>query len=48
MEGLKIRHVARMGEIMNECKFLVGKLEEKRSLGKPRRRWMGNVENGSL
>jgi hypothetical protein len=32
-------HVTRMGEIRNIYKVLVGKPEEKRSFGRPRRRW---------
>jgi hypothetical protein len=36
-----------MGEMINEYKFSVGKLEEKRLFVRPRRRWVGNVENGS-
>jgi hypothetical protein len=32
MEGVKMGHVARMGEIMDQWKCLVGKPEEKRSL----------------
>jgi hypothetical protein len=36
-------HVARMGEGKVVCKFLVGKPEGKRPLGRPRRRWEDNV-----
>jgi hypothetical protein len=36
-------HVARMGEKMNVYRLLVGKLEGKRPLGRPRRRWMDNI-----
>jgi hypothetical protein len=36
-------HVARMGEKRNEYRLLVGKPEGKRLLGRPRRRWVGNV-----
>jgi hypothetical protein len=32
-------HVAHMGENRNAGRVLVGKLEGKRSLGRPRRRW---------
>jgi hypothetical protein len=32
-------HVARMGWIKNICKMLFQKPEEKRPLGRPRRRW---------
>jgi len=35
-------HVARMGEEMGVCRFLVGKPEGKRPLGRPMRRWVGN------
>jgi hypothetical protein len=37
-------HVARMGEKRNAYRTFVGKLEEKRPLGKPRRRWMGYIK----
>jgi hypothetical protein len=33
-----------MGEIRNEYKILVGKPEEKRSLGIPWRRWENNIK----
>jgi transcription termination factor 2 len=36
-------HVARMGEKRNARRLLVGKPEEKRPLGRPRRRWMDNI-----
>jgi hypothetical protein len=32
-----------MGEKRNTYRLLVGKLEEKRPLGRPRRRWVNNV-----
>jgi hypothetical protein len=32
-------HVARMGETRKAYRILVGKTEEKRPLGRPRRRW---------
>jgi hypothetical protein len=32
-----------MGEKRNACKLLVRKPEEKRPLGRPRRRWMDNI-----
>jgi hypothetical protein len=35
-------HVARMGEKRNAYRTLVGKLEGKRPLGRPRRRWVDN------
>jgi hypothetical protein len=37
-------YVARMGEKMNAYRILVGKPERKRSLGRPRRRWVDNIE----
>jgi hypothetical protein len=33
-----------MGERRGECKVLVGKLERKRPLGRPRRRWEDNIK----
>ena len=36
-------HVARMGEERGFCRALVGKLEGKRPLGRPRRRWVNNI-----
>jgi hypothetical protein len=36
-------HVARMGEKRNVYKLLVGKPEDKRPLGRPRRRWIDNI-----
>jgi hypothetical protein len=36
-------HVARMGEERGAYKFLVGKAEGKRPLGRPRRRWMDDI-----
>jgi hypothetical protein len=38
------RHVARMGEKRNVYRLLVGKPEGKRPLGRPRRRWINNIE----
>jgi len=35
--------VARMGEGRGVYRVLVGKPEEKRSLGRPRRRWENNI-----
>jgi hypothetical protein len=32
-----------MGEKRNVCRLLVGKPEEKRPLGRPRRRWVDNI-----
>ena len=37
-------HVARMGERGGVYRVLVGKPEEKRPLGKPRRRWEDNIK----
>jgi len=36
-------HVARMGEERGVYRFLVGKLEGKRPLGRPRLRWVDNI-----
>ena len=36
-------HVARMGEERGAYRVLVGKTEEKRLLGRPRRRWVDNI-----
>jgi len=36
-------HVARMGEERGVYRVLVGKLEVKRPLWKPRRRWVDNI-----
>jgi hypothetical protein len=38
------RHVARMGEMRNAYRILVGKPEGKRPLGRPGRRWMDNIK----
>jgi hypothetical protein len=40
-------YVARMGEVQSIYKILSGKLEGKRSLGRPRRRWGRKYWNGS-
>jgi transcription termination factor 2 len=37
-------HVARMRERRNAYRILVGKPEEKRALGRPRRRWVDNIK----
>jgi hypothetical protein len=37
-------HVAGMGEKRNAYRILVGKLEGKRPLGRPRRRWEDNIK----
>jgi len=36
-------HVARMSEERGMYRVLVGKLERKRSLGRPRSRWVNNI-----
>jgi len=36
-------HVARMGEERGVCRFLVGKPEGRRPMGRPRRRWVDNI-----
>jgi hypothetical protein len=36
--------VARKGEKRNAYRLLVGMLEGKRPLGRPRRRWIGNIK----
>jgi hypothetical protein len=36
-------HVARIGEMRNVCKILVGKPEGKRRFGRPSRRWEDNM-----
>jgi hypothetical protein len=38
-----VGHVARMGEKRNGYRLLVGNPEGKRSLGRPRHRWMDNI-----
>jgi hypothetical protein len=38
-------HVARMGKKRNAYRLLVGKPEEKRPLGRPRRRWVDNIRD---
>jgi len=37
-------HVARVEERRGVYRVLVGKLEEKRPLGRPRRRWENNIK----
>jgi hypothetical protein len=37
-------HVARVGKRRGVYRFLVGKHEGKRPLGRPRRRWEDNIE----
>jgi hypothetical protein len=47
IKSMRIRwagHVARMGEKMNAYRILQGKLEEKRPLQRPRRRWVDNIK----
>jgi hypothetical protein len=41
-------HVARMSEKRHVYRLLVGQPEGKRSLGRPRRRWMDNIKVGLL
>jgi hypothetical protein len=41
-----VDHVTRMGERRNVYRVLVGKPEGRRPLGRPRRRWQGNVKMG--
>jgi hypothetical protein len=41
---IKPGHVARMGEKRNAYRTLVGKPERKRPRGRPRRRWVDNIE----
>ena len=36
-------HVARMGEERGVYRVLLGKLEGRRQLGRPRRRWVDNI-----
>jgi hypothetical protein len=38
-----VRHVARRGGKRNAYRLLVGKPEGKRSLGRPRRKWVDNI-----
>jgi hypothetical protein len=38
------RHVAPMGEKRNVYRLLVGESKGKRPLGRPRRRWMNNIQ----
>jgi hypothetical protein len=37
-------HIARRGEKRNAYRILVGKLEGKKPLGRPRRRWVENIK----
>jgi hypothetical protein len=37
------KHVARMGEKRNAYMILMGKLEGKRPLGRPRHMWVDNI-----
>jgi hypothetical protein len=39
-----VGHIARMGEKRNAHRLLVGKPEGRRSLGRPRRRWVVNIK----
>jgi hypothetical protein len=38
-----VDHAARVGEKRNAYRFLVGKPEGRRPLGRPRRRWVDNI-----
>ena len=38
-----VGHVARMGEERGAYRFLMGKPEGRRPLGRPRRRWVDNI-----
>ena len=42
-----VGHVGRDWERRGACRDLVGKHKEKRSLGRPRRRWENNITNKS-
>jgi hypothetical protein len=37
-------HIARMVEKRNAYRIFVGKPERKRSLGRPRRKWVDNIK----
>jgi hypothetical protein len=39
-----VEHVARMGARRNVYRILVGKLEGRRPLGRPRRTWVDNIK----
>jgi hypothetical protein len=39
-----VRYVARMGEVRGAYNTLVGSPDERRPLGRPRRRWEDNIE----
>ena len=41
-----VGHVARMGEGRGVYRFLMGKPEGKRQLGRSRRRWVDNIKMG--
>ena len=43
-EASQFLHVARMGEERGVYRILVGKPEGKRPMGRPRRRWVGNIK----
>ena len=45
IKGMRlVDYVAGMGERRFVCRFLVGKPEEKRPLGRPRRKWKDNIK----
>jgi hypothetical protein len=39
-----VGHVASMGEVRGAYRILVGRLERRRPLGRPRRRWEDNIK----
>jgi hypothetical protein len=39
-----VGHVARIGEKRDGYRIFMGKLEGKRPLGRPRRKWMNNIK----
>jgi hypothetical protein len=41
-------HVARMGEKRNVYRLLVGKPEGRRPVGRPRRKWIDNIEGDRI
>ena len=45
-EGNIEKHVAFVGGVRRVYRLLVGKLEGRRTLGRPRRRWVDNIRMG--
>jgi hypothetical protein len=43
-----VEQLARMGEKRNSYRILIGKPEEKRPLGRPKRRWVDNIEKNPI